>query len=91
MMRPALLLLSGDACGEVTQDHVVLAAVVEIRLKRRARPGRKGSEPGEIAIRFESLDELNGLLDKLGVTAASTLREVAHCLKDAPERKEATG
>ncbi len=45
-----------------------LAAVVEIRLKRRARPGRKGSEPGEIAIRFESLDELNGLLDKLGVT-----------------------
>jgi len=32
-----------------------------------------------------------GKLDKLGVTAASTLREVAHCLKDAPERKEATG
>jgi ParB family chromosome partitioning protein len=45
-----------------------LAAVVEIRLKRRAKPGKKGSEPGEIAIRFESLDELNGLLDKLGVT-----------------------
>ncbi|MEQ1754095.1 MAG: helix-turn-helix domain-containing protein [Micropepsaceae bacterium] len=32
-----------------------------------------------------------GKLDKLGVTAAATLREVAHCLKDAPERKEATG
>jgi AcrR family transcriptional regulator len=32
-----------------------------------------------------------GKLDKLGVTAASTLREVAHCLKEAPERKEATG
>ena len=32
-----------------------------------------------------------GKLDKLGVTAASTLREVAHCLTDAPERKEATG
>ena len=45
-----------------------LAAVVEIRLKRRPRPGKKGGEQGEIAIRFESLDELNGLLDKLGVT-----------------------
>ena len=32
-----------------------------------------------------------GKLDKLGVTAASALREVAHCLKEAPERKEATG
>lgn len=32
-----------------------------------------------------------GKLDKLGVTTAATLREVAHCLKDAPERKEATG
>ncbi len=45
-----------------------LAAAVEIRLQRRAKPGRKGSEQGEIAIRFDSLDELNGLLDKLGVT-----------------------
>jgi len=45
-----------------------LAAAVEIRLKRRAKPGKKGSEQGEIAIRFDSLDELNGLLDKLGVT-----------------------
>ncbi|MBK9136965.1 MAG: ParB/RepB/Spo0J family partition protein [Betaproteobacteria bacterium] len=45
-----------------------LAAAVEIRLSRRAKPGRKGSERGEIAIRFDSLDELNGLLDKLGVT-----------------------
>jgi AcrR family transcriptional regulator len=32
-----------------------------------------------------------GKLDKLGVTAASALREVAHCLKEAPARKEATG
>ena len=45
-----------------------LAAVVEIRLKRRVKPGKPGSEQGEIAIRFDSLDELNGLLDKLGVT-----------------------
>ena len=32
-----------------------------------------------------------GKLDKLGVTTAATLREVAHCLKEAPTRKEATG
>jgi ParB family chromosome partitioning protein len=41
-----------------------LAAPVEIRLKRRTKRG----EQGEIAIRFDSLDELEGLLDKLGVT-----------------------
>jgi ParB family transcriptional regulator, chromosome partitioning protein len=39
-----------------------LTATVEIRLQRRTARG----EPGEIAIRFGSLDELNGLLDKLG-------------------------
>jgi ParB family chromosome partitioning protein len=43
-----------------------LAAVVEIRLKRRTQRG----EQGEIAIRFDSLDELNGLLDKLGAGEA---------------------
>jgi ParB family chromosome partitioning protein len=39
-----------------------LTAAVEIRVKRRTRRG----EQGEIAIAFGSLDELNGLLDKLG-------------------------
>ncbi len=42
-----------------------LTAPVEIRVKKRTKRG----EQGEIAIRFGSLDELNGLLDKLGVTA----------------------
>jgi ParB family chromosome partitioning protein len=41
-----------------------LTASVEIRLQRRSARG----QAGEIAIRFGSLDELNGLLDKLGVT-----------------------
>jgi ParB family transcriptional regulator, chromosome partitioning protein len=41
-----------------------LTADVEIRVQRKTRRG----EQGEIAIRFGSLDELNGLLDKLGVT-----------------------
>ena len=40
-----------------------LAAAVEIRVLRKTRRG----EQGEIAISFASLDELNGLLDKLGV------------------------
>ena len=39
-----------------------LAAAVEIRIKRRTRRG----ETGEIAIAFGSLEELNGLLERLG-------------------------
>jgi ParB family chromosome partitioning protein len=39
-----------------------LTAAVEIRVKRRTARG----EAGEIAIAFGSLEELNGLLDKLG-------------------------
>ena len=39
-------------------------AEVEIRVQRKTKRG----EQGEIAIRFASLDELNGLLDQLGVT-----------------------
>ncbi|MFO1267034.1 MAG: ParB/RepB/Spo0J family partition protein [Rubrivivax sp.] len=57
-----------------------LAAPVEIRLKRRPQHGAAGkgaakgkgsqkrAESGEIAIHFGSLDELNALLDKLGVS-----------------------
>ena len=39
-----------------------LTASVEIRVQRKTKRG----EQGEIAIGFSSLDELNGLLDKLG-------------------------
>ena len=41
-----------------------LTATVEIRVLRKTKRG----EQGEIAISFDSLDELNGLLDKLGVS-----------------------
>jgi ParB family chromosome partitioning protein len=41
-----------------------LTAAVDIRIKKRTRHG----EQGEVAIAFGSLDELNGLLDKLGLT-----------------------
>ena len=40
-----------------------LAAAVEIRVMRKTQRG----DQGEIAIAFDSLDELNGLLDKLGI------------------------
>ncbi len=44
----------------------VLSAAVDIRIKRRTARG----EQGEIAIAFGSLDELNGLLEKLGAVDA---------------------
>ena len=42
-----------------------LTAKVEIRIKKRTKRG----EQGEVAIAFGSLEELNGLLDKLGLNA----------------------
>lgn len=42
-----------------------LTAAVEIRVKKRTARG----EQGEVAIAFGSLEELNGLLDRLGLTA----------------------
>jgi ParB family transcriptional regulator, chromosome partitioning protein len=54
---------------ELTRIENVLAdalsAQVEIRVKKRTKHG----EQGEVAIGFGSLDELNGLLEKLGLTA----------------------
>ena len=44
-------------------DH--LTAAVEIRMLRKTKRG----EQGEVAIAFGSLDELNGLLEKLGLPA----------------------
>jgi ParB family transcriptional regulator, chromosome partitioning protein len=41
-----------------------LTAAVEIRVKRRSSRG----EQGEVAIAFGSLDELNGLLERLGLS-----------------------
>ena len=46
---------------ETLSDH--LAAAVDIRLQRKTRRGQSG----ELVIRFGSLDELNGLLQRLGL------------------------
>ena len=43
-----------------------LTAQVEIRVKKRTSRG----EQGEVAIRFGTLDELNGVLEKLGLRSA---------------------
>ena len=48
---------------EQLSDH--LTARVEIRVQKKGKRG----EQGEVAIAFGSLDELNGLLDKLGLQA----------------------
>ena len=41
------------------------AAQVEVRVKKRVKRAGRMLEMGELAIQFGSLDELNGLIDKL--------------------------
>ncbi|WP_027014310.1 ParB/RepB/Spo0J family partition protein [Comamonas composti] len=43
----------------------LLMADVEVRIKKSVRRGGKLQEMGELAIQFGSLDELNGLIEKL--------------------------
>jgi ParB family chromosome partitioning protein len=62
--RPAARAKSGDLLRLEERLADLLTASVEIRVQRRTRRG----EQGEIAVRFDSLDELNGLLERLGVT-----------------------
>jgi ParB family chromosome partitioning protein len=55
---------SRDILGLEERLSDLLTAQVEIRVKRRTKRG----EQGEVAIQFGSLEELNGLLEKLGGT-----------------------
>jgi ParB family chromosome partitioning protein len=43
----------------------LLTAEVEVRVKKRVKRHGRVEELGELAIQFGSLDELNGLIDKL--------------------------
>ncbi|MES3001658.1 MAG: ParB/RepB/Spo0J family partition protein [Pseudomonadota bacterium] len=43
----------------------LLTAEVEVRLKKRVKRNGRVEEMGEVAIQFGSLEELNGLIDKL--------------------------
>jgi ParB family chromosome partitioning protein len=60
--KPAAKSKSRDIVRLEERLSDLLTAAVEIRVKRRTRRG----EEGEVAIAFGSLEELNGLLDKLG-------------------------
>jgi ParB family chromosome partitioning protein len=44
-------------------------AAVEVRVKKRVKRAGRMEEMGELSIGFGSLDELNGLIDKLQRTA----------------------
>jgi ParB family transcriptional regulator, chromosome partitioning protein len=48
----------------------LLTADVEIRIKKRVKRGGRMQEQGEVAIQFGSLEELNGLIDKLSHNAS---------------------
>lgn len=48
----------------------LLAAEVEVRVKKRVKRAGRVEEMGEISIQFGSLDELNGVIDKLTRSAA---------------------
>ncbi|MBP6006307.1 MAG: ParB/RepB/Spo0J family partition protein [Rhodoferax sp.] len=48
----------------------LLMAQVEVRVKKRVKRAGRFEEMGELSIQFGSLDELNGLIDKLRGTAA---------------------
>ena len=43
----------------------LLAAQVEVRVKKRVKRAGRMEEMGELSIQFGSLDELNGLIDRL--------------------------
>jgi ParB family chromosome partitioning protein len=48
----------------------LLAAEVEIRIKKRVKRGGRVHEAGELTIQFGSLEELNGLIEKLSPSVA---------------------
>jgi ParB family chromosome partitioning protein len=43
----------------------LLTAEVEVRVKKRVKRNGRAEEVGEVAIQFASLEELNGLIDRL--------------------------
>jgi ParB family chromosome partitioning protein len=60
---------SGDVLSVEEELSDLLTASVEVRIKKRVKRHGKLQEIGELAIQFGSLDELNGLIEKLRATA----------------------
>ncbi|WP_198970592.1 ParB/RepB/Spo0J family partition protein [Xylophilus sp. ASV27] len=60
---------SGDLRQVEEELADLLTAAVEVRVKKRIRRHGRTEDAGELAIQFGSLDELNGLIEKLRKTA----------------------
>ena len=43
----------------------LLMAEVEVRIKKQVKRNGRREDTGEVAIRFASMDELNGLIERL--------------------------
>ena len=56
---------SGDVRSVEEELSDLLAAQVEVRVKKRVKRQGRLEEVGELAIQFGSLDELNGLIERL--------------------------
>jgi ParB family transcriptional regulator, chromosome partitioning protein len=56
---------SGDLRRVEEELSDLLTAEVEVRVKKRVKRNGRSEEMGEVAIQFGSLEELNGLIDKL--------------------------
>jgi ParB family chromosome partitioning protein len=56
---------SGDVKRVEEELSDLLMAAVEVRVKKRVKRAGRLEDMGEISIQFSSLDELNGLIDKL--------------------------
>jgi len=56
---------SGDLRQVEEELADLLTAAVEVRVKKRIKRHGRTEDTGELAIQFGSLDELNGLIDKL--------------------------
>ena len=60
---------SGDVRRVEEELSDLLAAQVEIRIRKQVRRGGKSDQAGELAIQFGSIDSLNGLIDRLRLLA----------------------
>ncbi len=56
---------SGDVRRVEEELSDLLLAEVEVRMKKKAKRGGRLEQAGEVAIHFGSLDELNGLIERL--------------------------
>lgn len=59
---------SGDVLRVEEELSDLLTAQVEVRIKKKVKRHGQTHEVGELAIQFGSLDELNGLIEKLKTT-----------------------